>query len=106
MTRVMVRYRVKPDRAAENVELVRAVYAELHSTRPAGLRYGTFRLEDGVSFVHIAETEDGSNPLASTEAFQQFQNGISERCDEAPVVSEVEVVGSYGLFGDGDENGP
>jgi hypothetical protein len=34
--RVIVRYRVKPDRAAENVELVRAVYAELHDTGPAG----------------------------------------------------------------------
>jgi hypothetical protein len=56
--RVIVRYRVKPDRAAENVELVRAVYAELHDTGPAGLRFGTFQLEDGVSFVHIAETED------------------------------------------------
>jgi hypothetical protein len=106
VTRVMVRYRVKPDRAAENVELVRAVYAELHSTRPAGLRYGTLRLEDGVSLVHFAETEDESDPLASTEAFQQFQDGIRERCEEAPVVSEVELIGSYGLFGDGDENGP
>ena len=76
--RVTVRYRVKPDRAAENVELVRAVYAELHSTRPAGLRYRTLRLEDGVSFVHIAETEGGSGPLASTQAFQEFQEGIRE----------------------------
>jgi len=33
----MVRYRVKPERAAENVELVRAVYDELHETRPEGL---------------------------------------------------------------------
>lgn len=106
MTRVMVRYRVKPDRAAENAELVRAVYAELHSTRPAGLRYGTLRLEDGVSFVHIAETDDGSDPLASTEAFQQFQNGIRGRCEEAPVLSKVELIGSYRLFGEGDENGP
>jgi hypothetical protein len=98
--RVIVRYRVKPDHAAKNVELVGAVYAELHSTRPAGLRYGTFRLEDGVSFVHIAETADGSDPLAATEAFREFQTGIRDRCDEAPVVSELQMIGSYGLFGD------
>jgi hypothetical protein len=40
----MVRYTVKPERAAENVELVRAVYDELHGAQPAGLRYATFQL--------------------------------------------------------------
>jgi hypothetical protein len=43
MNQVMVRYRVKPDQAARNEELVRAVYDELHRTQPAGLRYATFR---------------------------------------------------------------
>jgi hypothetical protein len=37
----MVRYRVKPGRAAENEELVRAVYEELHRTQPPGFRYAT-----------------------------------------------------------------
>jgi hypothetical protein len=34
MRRVMVRYKVKPDRAAENEQLVRAVYEELRRTEP------------------------------------------------------------------------
>ena len=51
MRRVMVRYRVKPDRVEENEELVRSVYEELRRTRPEGLRYATFKLEDGVSFI-------------------------------------------------------
>jgi hypothetical protein len=65
MRQVMVRYKVKPDRAAENKELVRAVYAELARRRPAGLRYATFGLEDGVSFVHLAslDTDEAGNPL-------------------------------------------
>jgi hypothetical protein len=33
--RVMGRYTVKPERAAENVELVRAVYDELHGAQAA-----------------------------------------------------------------------
>ena len=33
MNQVIVRYKVKPDRAAENVELVRAVYDELERPR-------------------------------------------------------------------------
>jgi hypothetical protein len=99
--RVMVRYRVKPERASENVELVRAIYAELHETRPEGLRYATFKLDDGVSFVHLAEhDEDGPNQLARLASFKHFQEGISERCDEPPVVSEIGTIGAYRLLGE------
>jgi hypothetical protein len=42
MNQVIVRYKVKPDRVAENVELVRAVYDDLERTNPAGLRYRVF----------------------------------------------------------------
>jgi hypothetical protein len=55
MKPVMVQYTVKPDRAAENEELVRAVYDELHETGPEGRPYATFKLDDGVSFIHLAE---------------------------------------------------
>jgi hypothetical protein len=95
--RLMVRYTVKPERAAENVELVRAVYDELHGAQPAGLRYATFQLGDGVSFVHLVETEDEHDPLPDVPAFQRFQEGIRERCDDAPVVSELHEIGSYRL---------
>ena len=36
MRQVMVRYKVKPDRVAENEALVRAVYEELDASRPTG----------------------------------------------------------------------
>jgi hypothetical protein len=102
MKRVMVRYKVKPDQAARNEALVRAVYDELHRAEPAGLRYATFKLRDGVSFVHLAstETEDGHSPLSELQAFKEFQDGIADRCDEPPVVSELSEIGSFRLFGD------
>ena len=64
MRRVMVRYRVKADKAEENVAYVMKVFEELHAQQPDGLRYATFRLDDGVSFIHFAsiETDDGTNP--------------------------------------------
>jgi hypothetical protein len=99
MRQVMVRYKVKPDRVAENEALVRAVYDELHRTEPAGLRYATFRQDDGVSFVHMAQTQDGVNPLADVEAFARFQEGIGERCDEPPVLTVLREVGSYRVLG-------
>jgi hypothetical protein len=98
MRRVMVRYRVKPDRAAENEALIRAVYDELERTVPAGLRYATFKLDDDVSFIHVAETEEGRNPLPDVKAFKEFQRDIGERCDEAPVVTELREIGSFRFF--------
>jgi hypothetical protein len=95
MRQVMVRYKVKPDRAGENEALVRAVYAELADTRPAGLRYATYKLEDGVSFVHLASVEGEHNPLADTAAFARFQADVRDRCEEPPVVAELHEVGSY-----------
>lgn len=95
MKRVLVRYRVKPDRAPENEELVRAVYEQLHRSSPAGLRYATFRLDDCVTFVHLAETQDEVNPITELDAFKRFQQGIRDRCDEPPVVAELHEIGSY-----------
>jgi quinol monooxygenase YgiN len=97
MRRVIVRYRVKPDRADENEELVRAVYEELHDTKPEGLRYATLRLDDGLSFVHLSESESDTSPLTEVPAFKAFQKEIADRTDEQPVVTEVEVIGSYGF---------
>jgi hypothetical protein len=95
MRQVMVRYRVKPERVAENEALVRAVYDELSRTDPAGLRYATFKLDDGVSFLHLASTEDGQNPLSQVIAFRRFQENIADRCDERPVVTELSEIGSF-----------
>ena len=102
MKRVIVRYKVKPDRVAENEELVRAVYEELRRTEPPGLRYATFKLDDGVSFLHLAsvESDGGANPLSKVKAFQEFQKDIDDRTDEGPVVTGLEEIGSYRLVGD------
>ena len=106
MRQVMVRYKVKPERVVENEELVRAVYDEIHRTEPAGLRYATFKLDDGVSFIHLAvtESEQEGSPLSKVEAFQEFQRNINERTDEGPVVTRLDEIGSYRLAGDSREH--
>ena len=97
MRQVMVRYKVKPDRVAENEELVRAVYDELGRVAPAGLRYATFRLEDGVSFVHVVIEEDVDAPdsLQDVPAFRAFTKDIADRCDVPPLAMGATVVGAY-----------
>ena len=54
MLRVMVTYTVKADRVEENERLVRAVYAGLDDIGDPDIRYATFKLEDGRTFVHVA----------------------------------------------------
>ncbi len=100
MKQVIVRYKVHADRGQENVDFVKAVFDELKSTSPSGIRYATFVADDGVSFTHIAsvETADGSNPLASTEAFRTFQAGIRDRCEIPPAATTVSLVGSFGFL--------
>jgi hypothetical protein len=95
--KVIVRYRVKPDRVAEHEALIRDVFEELARTAPAGLRYGAFKQADGVSFVHVALVAAEKNPLDAIAAFKRFGEGIKERCDEPPVVAELTEIGSFAL---------
>ena len=99
MKRVMVRYRVKPDQVAANEALVRAVFDELQQAKPAGFGYATFKLDDGVSFVHIVdENDDKGSSLADVKAFAEFREAIRDRCDEPPVATELHEVGSFRFF--------
>lgn len=100
MRRVMVRYEVAPDRVEDNERQVRAVFAELERDRPEGIRYATFKLGDGVSFVHIAsiETPDGTNPLLGLEAFKAFAASIGERTVSPPTTAQLEEIGSYRML--------
>jgi len=102
MKRTMVRYKVKADRVAENERLIGDVYAQIKREQPPGLRYATFRLADGVSFMHIAsvETANGANPLTELSAFKAFTAGMQNRCEEPPAAVELHEVGSYHVFGE------
>jgi hypothetical protein len=96
----MVRYKVKAERAVENEDYIRKVFEELKQTGPEGLRYASFKQDDGLSFVHIAsiETEGGDNPLAASPAFKAFQAEIKDRCEEPPVAVDLHEIGSYKFF--------
>lgn len=100
MKRIIVKYKVKEEKAQENIDFIKKVFAGLERTKPNGLKYASFRLDDGLSFVHIVsiETEDGSNPLVLLDEFKEFTKDIKSRCDEPPTASEVETIGDFRLF--------
>ena len=100
MRRVIVRYKVKQGHATENEQLIKKVFEELAETNPEGLRYASFKGEDGVTFIHFAsiETEDGVNPLDNSQAFKQFQEGIRDRCEVPPEAVPLTEIGAYQFF--------
>src|SRR5690348_15989009 len=92
---VVVQYQTRPDAADENQRLVELVYAQLAREDPGGLRYATFRLADGVTFIHLSISEGDVNPLTRLSAFAEFQRKIGERCVESPQPLGASLVGSY-----------
>jgi hypothetical protein len=94
-TRV-IRYRTKPECAEDNARLIEAVFAELAEREVTGLRYTALRLDDGVTFVHVATLDAAANPLDTSPAFAAFQAGIGERVEEGPFPATATVVGTHG----------
>jgi hypothetical protein len=97
MKTTVVRYQAKPERADENQELIEAVFAELEEREPEGFTYKVFRLEDGVSFMHIVIEHDIQDPgsLQAVPAFQAFVANIEDRCVIPPEATSATIVGGY-----------
>lgn len=105
MSTVIVRYRTKPESADENQRLIANVFAELQTSRPPGLRYASFRLDDGVTFVHVASTDQDKSPLEDVQAFQEFQRDIPARLEAKPDFQSATMIGEYGFEGAHAERG-
>jgi hypothetical protein len=94
---VVVRYRTRPEAADENAGLIEKVFAALAEVAPVGFQYATYRLADGVSFVHVASHGDDDNPLLTLPEFAEFQRELPQRVADPPVPSGATIVGAYGL---------
>jgi len=95
----LVRYAAKPDRAAENETLARAVFAELRAAAPDHVAYALFR--DGVDFVHlfINSQADDSSPVTELPSFKAYAKNVVERCESPPEPTRLSLrlLESYGL---------
>ena len=100
MRNVSVRYKVKPECVAENEALIRKVFEQLERDKPADVRYGAYKLADGVSFVHVVSTAAGAeaSPIQKLEAFQRFVADIKSRVDEPPVTTDTHLIGHFDSF--------
>jgi hypothetical protein len=91
----VVRYTTRPDVTEENERLIRGVFAELEEKAPDGFRYMSVRLDDGVSFVHVALVDGDDNPLSAFASFREFVSAIDSRCAEGPTPANGTVIGNY-----------
>jgi hypothetical protein len=103
---LVVRYTTRPDAADENQRLMEDVFTQLVTDAPDQLRYATFRLGDGASFLHIEQWEgEGPSPIPQLAKFRNFQDTLDDRladppvaADASPVAADATLVGAYRLL--------
>jgi hypothetical protein len=96
MSHTIVTYSVKPGREGENAALVRAVFDELATGRPAGFRYAVFQAADSGEFLHLY-TDEGARPgaLQRLPAFRAFVAGAADRHEQPATFGEFKLIGGY-----------
>jgi hypothetical protein len=99
MNVLMVRAKIQEENVPDAQAAVEKVIQALERTQPAGVRYASCLLSDGVTFVALVELEDdGSHPLRELPAYAQMVEDLKQWYDGPPAVDRMTVTGSYGLF--------
>jgi quinol monooxygenase YgiN len=82
----MARYRVKADKRDEVVSVLEEFVKTVKEKEPSTLRYVAYRLEDGVSFVHIMYFKDEEAERRHREAsyVKKFEKLLHPNCEEEP----------------------
>ncbi|MFD4410835.1 hypothetical protein [Streptomyces sp. NPDC058475] len=96
MTVLMVRAAVKPESVGELEDALKRMFTAIERERPTGVRYASYRLPDGVTYVVHLEVADGiENPLTAIAEFREFQAGLKDWLAGPPTAEQFEVRGSY-----------
>ena len=71
---VRVQYTVSPQYAATNQENIRQVVKELRQLNHPGIKYSTYLLPDGKTFMHFDQfdNEEAHQVLQSLDSFKKF----------------------------------
>jgi hypothetical protein len=76
---VRVQYTTTPEYAPANKENIRQIVNELKSINHPGIKYSTYLLPDGKTFMHFdqLENEEAHQFLQSLESFKKFADELS-----------------------------
>jgi hypothetical protein len=100
MSVLLVRQKVKDGSVQAAEAAARDLFATLDRVRPEGLRYASTRVVDSSTFVILTELADGiEDPRPAIPEFLRFLEQLKGWVDGPPVIEQLDVVGSYNLFG-------
>jgi hypothetical protein len=100
MSVMLVRQKVKDGSVQAAEAAARDLFATLDRVRPEGLRYASTRVVDSSTFVILTELADGiEDPRPAIPEFLRFLEQLKGWVDGPPVIEQLDVVGSYNLFG-------
>lgn len=100
MSKVIVRYKLRPEEVRENIALLRAFFDELAIERPSGLVYEAYLLEDGLSFVHLVDSATGAQPFGHLPGYRRYRDTVAARCTEPPQMIGMDPVGAFNALSD------
>jgi hypothetical protein len=99
MNVLMVRAKIKEENVADAQAAIEKVIQALEQAQPAGVRYASCLLSDGVTFVALLRlAPDGGHPLRGFPAYMEMVEALKQWYAEPPAVEQMTVTGSYGLF--------
>jgi hypothetical protein len=100
MSVTVVRQKVKDGSVEQAEAAARDLFATLDRVRPEGIRYASTRVADSSTFVALFELADGNeDPRPAIPEFRLFLEQLKDLVEGPPVIEQLEVVGSYNLFG-------
>lgn len=98
MSTTLTRYRIKPEYCDEHQRLIEAVFIELGATDADGFTLKVFRIDDGLTYLHVVITHDDvEDPvdLQEMRSYRAFAAAWPERCDEPPAIHGATVIGGW-----------
>jgi quinol monooxygenase YgiN len=102
MKAVKVQYTVKAEYAATNKDNITKVMADLRELANPGIKYSSFVLEDGKTFVHfgVYADQEALDVVNNLPSFQAFREQLKASGPESPPKGDdLTLVGSsYEIF--------
>ncbi len=99
---IRVQYKVKPEYVVHNQENIKAVMADLRKLNNPNIKYTSFLLDDGQTFMHFAMYPDEatSQILNGVESFNKFRQELkaSEPIEPPVSVNMSMVASAYDIF--------
>jgi hypothetical protein len=96
---IMLHRKVNEENVADVQASLEKLFQEIDQAQPAGVRYASGTLTDGVTFVALLQVENGSdNPLLALPAYGELLKNLEQWAEGPAAMEQMTLIGSYRLF--------